>query len=259
MSANTTQVPAAQPQPAPPQSELSAPTLPQGAPPPPSRSAPSPQPLLGPATLFAALIVTGLLATFSAIDVIDLPTRAVLAAGAGVLGIGLIIGAFAGRARWLMWIAIPVLALVAIMSTSAATSTMTPWSMGTGAASGTVGDRFWLPTQAAETTQGYALGVGTGTLDLTAMQLPTDPEARIPINARVDVGTLIVQAPTGVPVIVDARAGLGTVVVGDVDRPEAGGVNQRIVADLPGSVDPDAPTILLNLSVGMGTVEVTRG
>ena len=39
----------------------------------------------------------------------------VLASGLGVLGIGMLIGALRGHAKWLMWLAVPLLGITALV------------------------------------------------------------------------------------------------------------------------------------------------
>lgn len=201
---------------------------------------------LGQATLFLALLVVGTMWTFSASGVWSVPEQVVWATALGILGTGLLVGAFIGRARWLIWICIPVIFLLA--STSAPSRTFV-WPR-----SADVGDRDWRPLTATEASQDFALGVGTGVLDLTEIQLPDDPLAVVPVEARVDMGTLMVRVPESVRTVVDARAGMGTVDVEGASQRD--GMNPQILVTFPGR--SQGPTLDLKLSVGMGTVEVSR-
>lgn len=225
------------------------PAPPQQAPAPPA----APPSILGPVALSTALIVVGALTALTALDIADIPTQAVLGAALGVLAIALVVGAFTGHARWLLWIAVPLAAILALAS---APTTSTLSNLATGSA----GDRTWVPTAIDDTVDGFALGVGTGTLDLTELDLPQEPAAVIPIAARIDMGTLAVIAPEGVHVRIDATAGMGAIEIdGSATQvPAAEGVAQRVTTELPGSVEPLAPTLVLDLSVGMGTIEVAR-
>lgn len=202
--------------------------------------------ILGQATLFLAILVVGSMWTLSAAGVWSVPEQVVWATALGILGAGLLIGAFVGRARWLIWICIPVIFLLASASTP---SRAFVWP-----ASADVGDRDWRPLTVTEASEDFVLGVGTGVLDLTAIQLPDDSLAVVPVEARVDMGTLMVRVPESVRTVVDARAGMGTVVVEGASQRD--GMNPQVVTTLPGG--PEGPTLDLTLSVGMGTVEVSR-
>jgi len=63
---------------------------------------------LGQVTIFTAVLALGLMWTLAAAGVWDMPDQVPWAVSLGILGIGLLIGAFMGRARWLTWVCIPV-------------------------------------------------------------------------------------------------------------------------------------------------------
>jgi len=101
----------------------------------------------------------------------------------------------------------------------------------------------------------YALGVGTGVLDLTGLDLPSNPTTVIPVRARVDMGTLEVRLPESARASIDAQVAMGTIdLTGSKVKRE--GMGQDLLVTLPGR--PGSPTLDLRLSVGMGTVEVSR-
>lgn len=211
------------------------------------QSAPQEHSVLGQATLFLAILVVGCMWTLSAAGTWDIAEQVVWATALGILGAGLLVGAFIGRARWLIWICIPV---VFLLSAASSPSRAFVWP-----ASADVGDRDWRPQTVAEASEDFALGVGTGVLDLTSLDLPDDPTASVPIEARVDMGTLMVRLPASVRTVVDARAGMGTIEIeGASERSE--GMNQEMMVTLPGTIE--GPTLDLRLTVGMGTVEVSR-
>ncbi len=174
----------------------------------------------------------------------------VLAAALGVVGLGLVVGAWLGRAPWL------VLVAVGLGLTLAATTAARP------AIDYGIGERTWTPTSAAQ--QSYRLGVGEGTLDLTGLQArETDP---IAVTARVGVGHLLVLVPPGLRVEVAARASLGELLVDDRtpqgtgrETTQSGSPFDNPVT-LSRTLGPEGSTdIRLDLSVGTGQVEVRRG
>ncbi|MCX6432679.1 MAG: hypothetical protein NTX29_07775, partial [Actinobacteria bacterium] len=70
---------------------------------------PRPRSYLGLITLSVVVLVTGLLATLEATGVTDLAPVVIPAVALAILGAGILVGAWVGRARWLLWFAIPTL------------------------------------------------------------------------------------------------------------------------------------------------------
>ena len=205
-----------------------------------------PRSYLGLAILSVALVVMGVLASLSLSGVAYIPAVVVLACGMGVLGLGMLIGAVAGRAKWLMWIAIPLLMITATVSVIPANLHISRTT--------TVGTRNWAPINSTEASAPHSLTIGDAALDLTTLALA--PGTTTPIKADVGIGTLIVTAPPGMRVNVTATSGLGTVRVEGL--PNRDGSNVTVVGELAGVVSPDAPTVELNVQAGLGDVEVHR-
>ncbi len=218
-------------------------------PPPPARPEPARSPLTG-ITVSAALLVTGLLALLGRAH--SIPAEVVLASALGVVGLGLVVGAWFGRAPWLV-----VAGLVLALATGLTAAARPVIDHG-------AGERRWTPT--AEPEQSYRLGVGEGVLDLT--RVAPRELAPLAITARVEVGHLLVLVPPGLRVEVVARGRLGEVVVDD--RTPTSGASGRDTThadspfDSPATVrrvlGPEGSTdVSLDLSVGTGQVEVRRG
>jgi hypothetical protein len=90
------------------------------------------------------------------------------------------------------------------------------------------GDRTWQPLTVAEASDGYGVGAGNGTLDLTAMDRTSlnaaDPTS---VSASVGFGKLTILVPSGLTVRVKAAVGAGEAVVwqeGGVNAPDDQGV-----------------------------------
>jgi phage shock protein PspC (stress-responsive transcriptional regulator) len=210
--------------------------------------APRPRSYLGLATLSLAVVTVGVLASLAITGLATIPPVVVLAAGLGVLGAGLLVGAFAGRARWLIALAVPLLLVTAV---TAAIPTSVGARMGNG-----IGERVWTPTTTAQAAGPFTLGIGSGELDLTAVSLPDDPDAVVPVTASIGVGELKVVAPPGARVVVEAHVGLGEIDIEGM-RPISG-QNRTITTELPGPVDPTQPTIAVTADVAIGNLEVSR-
>lgn len=199
----------------------------------------TPPSYLGLATLSIALIVVGVLVIIDLSSDIEIPAVVTLASALGVLGLGLLVGAFAGRARWLIWLATPLLLVALVVAAIPKDISI----------SGGVGDRHWVPTAAERS---FRLGMGDATLDLRSVPL----SAPVQVSASVGVGQLRIIVPKDARVQIDARVSLGEIDVHG--RPPITGYDLRFVGELPGLLPEDAPVITLTTDVGIGNLEVSR-
>jgi phage shock protein PspC (stress-responsive transcriptional regulator) len=112
-----------------------------------------------------------------------------------------------------------------------------------------IGDRRYTVASASELDRSYELGIGTLSLDLTGLDLPTG-ETRT-VKARVDVGDMEIVVPAGVSLHARARARAGDVrVLGD----ESNGWEVERVVSSPGSQG----TLVVDAAVGAGSVRIDR-
>lgn len=215
-------------------------------PPPPPRE----RSYLGLATLSLAVLVTGVLVSLDVTGAVDLAPVVVPGAALAILGAGILIGAWAGRARWLLWFAIPTL-LVTIAAS------FVPADLGArmrlGVENG-VGERSWSPTTVLEAQRRHDLGIGSARLDLTDLVIPTGVTT-VPVDASVGLGELVVIVPDDVRVIVDAGVGLGELRIDGVPRDSE--PDPSFDGELPGG-PIDGPVIDLTLSTDLGSLEVSR-
>jgi len=213
---------------------------------PPSAALPrKPPSYLGSATLSIALVVMGSMTALTMLDVAHISAVVILAAGLGVLGLGLVVGTFVGHARWLIALALPLLlvsALVSVLPTDLRLGTQ-------------IGERTWIPSAVSQTASEFRLDIGEARLDLRELSIPAGTTP-LPIHVSVGIGELKVIAPAGDNVIVHSTVGVGRIAIAGV--PEQQGSNTSIDAVLPGLVDPKAPTIDLVADVSLGNLEVSR-
>jgi phage shock protein PspC (stress-responsive transcriptional regulator) len=209
---------------------------------------PRPRSYLGLITVCAVLIVAGVLGTVQALGWIDLSAVAFMAVLLGVLAVGLLVGTFVGRARWLI---APAIVLSIVMAVTAAVSSVIP-----AAITGGMGERVWTPTTAG---QAYQLGLGSATLDLTdwaGNPLLDQPGNGDTINADLTVGDLQVQVPDTWNVLVDAHVRAGQIMVNGVVVDESGD-NATFTQLLPATGDATG-TIRLDLDSQVGTIDIDR-
>jgi hypothetical protein len=146
----------------------------------------------------AVLIAVGLLALASQVGNVEVTPGQFFGAAVAMIGIGLVIGAWWGRARILLLVAI-LLAPIAVTA-----------SFVTAPLEGGIGDRTFTPVTAAEVQGEYRSLGGRLTLDLSA--LITSPRD-IHIAASVVVGQLMVILPEGASIEIRTRVGAGDVFV----------------------------------------------
>jgi phage shock protein PspC (stress-responsive transcriptional regulator) len=213
-----------------------------GPPPPPRR--PRRRSFLAPLTFAAALIVTGLVLVLDNLDVIDPTFGQVLAVFLTVLGVGLLVGTWWGRAWGLIpvgLLAIPVVAVAALA--------------GSVPVEGDVAERLFQPATAAEVRPSYRLTGGELILDLSDVDFgPGSP----PVQASVAGGRILVVLPDEVAADIRGRAGVGAVdLLGEVDS----GAQVDSTVTRPAVSPPargEAPTVRLDLQTGFGVIEVRR-
>ena len=221
---------------------------------------------LAPLTMGLGLMALGGLWTTDGLDVTALGATRIAAATLLVLGLGLLVGAVAGRARGLI---LPgaVLAVV-VLGMLGAERTDT-------AALGTPGvSTLERPASVADVPAGgYEWGAGDVVLDLRRLDAPAllAADGPVVVRAQLGVGTLEVVVPRGVGLDVEASVGIGTLTVDpDADleaevgigRLESPGSDQRglgLRRDGDTSAVDGGAVLGLRLDVGVGRITITEG
>jgi phage shock protein PspC (stress-responsive transcriptional regulator) len=195
---------------------------------------------LGWITLSVLLLVLGVTAALDAAGVVDPMPRHYLALALGVVGLGLIVGAWRGRARGLVWLGIPL--TVALVAVSTAEVRL----------DGGVGDRHYRPLSVADVQSRYRVGVGNLELDLTDVSFA---ERAVTTSVSAGIGNVRVVVPANVDVRAVGKAGLGEA---DVFGEEASGTASERTVVNDGPDGSGGGTLNLLLEVGIGRVEVDR-
>jgi phage shock protein PspC (stress-responsive transcriptional regulator) len=190
---------------------------------------------LGLLTLGTTMLTAGVLGIIAATGAAHPQPADVLAVCVGVIGLGLLVGAFVGRS----WLMIPLgLLLVASLAVADALPRNLTW---------TAGDRTWAPV-GTTVARSYVVGAGDATLDLTQLT----PGQNLTISSSTGAGELLVVVPRGSAVHLTAHAGVGQIEAFDHNSSGAGVMQQVNIA---GSASPPL-TLTLNLHVGFGEVVV---
>jgi phage shock protein PspC (stress-responsive transcriptional regulator) len=174
------------------------------------------------------------------------PVSAYFAVALGVVGVGLLIGAWLGRARWLIFVGL-VLAAAVGMSSVAEGMNLKDYRRGQVV--------YWQPASLAELNATYSLDWGDATLDLRGIDFAS---ATTPVNidAKVDAGRLTILLPSKVDVDITAKVNAGDANVLDQSW---GGIDtslRRVQDNGPDGVG--GGKLILDARVDFGNVEVQR-
>jgi hypothetical protein len=194
--------------------------------------------------LSLACLALGVLAVLD-ISQGDVPVAAYVAVPLGIVGLGLVVGAWLGRGRWLI---LPGLALtVALVVVTGAEE----WNGGhVGIPHG---DVTWTPASVSELTESYRTDAGNATLDLSNVDFRDHDVA---VNVRADVGNLVVILPPNVDVDITAMVDVGG---GDVLGQSWNGLGNGTREVHDNGVDgPGGGKLHLTAAVDLGKLEVHR-
>lgn len=209
---------------------------------------PAPEPPSKPvpiARLFVGVLLVGLGVVWllDAVGAVDVDWDVLLPAALIVVGLASIVTAWQGRGRGGL-IALGVVLTVVLTLTTVVRIPL----------SGGVGDRVERPTSLEATTDPFELAVGKLMVDLNDMTWGPEVPGEVRVEAAVGIGELVVLVgPDFACVSVHAEAGVGEL---DVFGERRSGMAPEYRTD---AVCLAAPLLVLDLSVGLGQVEVRRG
>ncbi len=193
-------------------------------------------------TLALSALVVGVLLTIDQLTGADISASVMIGAALAVMGGGLVVSAFVGRALAL----IPIGIVTALCLLVAPILDLT--------IDGGSGSREVVETDVANLQTDYVLGAGALELDFTGLEIIEDTT----VNVAVGAGYTEIWVPDDVNVKVIASSDFGYV---EVFRRESAGVGaERTSTVAPrGDIDPStAPTLTVTADVRFGYVEVNR-
>lgn len=206
---------------------------------------PRPRSYVALATVSIVTIIGGVLWVLDHTGAVDVTLAVALAVLLGVLGLGLLAGAFVGRARVLV---LPAAVLtVLLVGVTAITVPLT----------GPAGERSYAPMTASAVPASYELGMGA--MDIDLRRLDVGPGGRAAVRARVGAGQIRVWVPADVTVVFTGRVDVGEIRTPDGRDDGYRPTRIRTLAPRTGSPGPGRATITLDLRVGVGQVEVLYG
>ena len=199
---------------------------------------------IGAATFGTAVIVAGVGIALGINGVGWFSLQHIIGLTLGVLGVGLVAGAFAGGAKGLIGLAIP-LSIAGLVLTNGKFDNFT--------VRGGVGDLSATPTSVTELRPEYRHAAGNIKLDLTKLPL-SGPVTTTIANGAGDTKVLV---PANADVTFTCDTSAGTV---DCLNHTSNGVGQPTVSGTDDGADgPGGQQITLHVKNGVGDVEVQRG
>ncbi|HEU4424464.1 MAG TPA: LiaF domain-containing protein [Pilimelia sp.] len=159
-----------------------------------------------------------------------------------ILGAGLVVGAWRGRARMLIALGIVLSICLAV---TASIENRSPNDAGRSVT--------WQPASIAQLGNPYEIGMGNATLDLSAVDFAGSSTS---VDVHVSVGNLDVVVPPDVDVTVQAKVDVGNAIVfGE----QWGGINQpeRAIVD-DGADGSGGGELSVRATVDVGDLEVRR-
>jgi hypothetical protein len=185
---------------------------------------------------------------------VSVPKAAYPATALAVIGLGLVVGAWLGRARWLIFPGL-ILTIVVMIISIADHGHLQPWRDGPWhIRAGTQGDVVWAPTSTADLSDRYSVNLGNGTLDLTKVSF--GPNDRISVDVTADAGNLVVFLPPNVDVDVMAKVDAGSADVLTQRWSGLGNDSHEVHDDGPDG--PGGGHLSLTATVTLGKLEVHR-
>ncbi|WP_442930170.1 PspC domain-containing protein [Micromonospora sp. LH3U1] len=198
---------------------------------------------LGAVTFSLIFLVLGVVALLDLLDVFAISASAYFAAALATIALGLLVGTWFGRARWLI-----ALGLV----TAAALGTATV-AESYDRIRGVDGAVTWAPTDYRDLADRYENSFGDAVLDLRGIDF-AKRDSQVTVAINFGKATVVVPPNVDVTTVADVNAGDATI-FGN----RSGGLDGRLreITDL-GVDGPGGGTLRLYIHVNAGNLEVTR-
>ncbi|HYZ93077.1 MAG TPA: PspC domain-containing protein, partial [Actinomycetota bacterium] len=225
--------------------QTTPPPAPPGPPPIARRSAspaPAPSPrrrepsVLGRLVVGAAALAVGIAVLSDNIGWLDVTAKGIFAVLLGIVGVGLLVGAWWGRARWLIF---PGIVLTIALLFAAVLPTR--WV-------GSYGEVVWQPTTRSELRPLYEHGAGKTVLDLSKLKWGAKDKF---VDVRLGFGELLVVVPEDIPVKTNVHVQGGDVTLFGINRS-----GWDVDFDYRERGDTDLGTLNLDIQLNFGEVTV---
>lgn len=171
-----------------------------------------------------------------------------------IFGVAIIVSGLRGRRGGVLGLLAIVAAIAALPIAVTARDGVHPWIVDNNGVHVTTTQGTTTVTDRATAADGFRVGFGDATLDLTVVPLRSGDLLTVPID--VSAGNLVVRVPQGAAVAADTTIGAGQVTwrVGG-DSTSTSGLGRTDTFGVPA----DQATLLLQIHVGAGNVTVEEG
>ncbi|MFG2102086.1 PspC domain-containing protein [Micromonospora echinaurantiaca] len=198
---------------------------------------------LGAVTFSLIFLALGVVAVLDLLDVFAVGASAYFAAALATIGLGLLVGTWFGRARWLIALGLVTAAALAVATVAESYDRVR----------GVDGAVTWAPTDYRDLAVRYENSFGDAVLDLRAVDFD-QKDTEITVSINFGEATVVVPPNVDVTTVADVNAGDANVFgrrSGGLDGP------LRETTDL-GADGPGGGKLRLYIHVNAGNLEVTR-
>ncbi|SCL40056.1 phage shock protein C (PspC) family protein [Micromonospora rhizosphaerae] len=198
---------------------------------------------LGAVTFSLIFLALGVVAVLDLLDVFPVGAAGYFAAALATIGLGLLVGTWFGRARWLIALGLVTAAALGVATVAESYDRVR----------GVDGNVTWAPTDYRDLAVRYENNFGDAVLDLRAVDFDKK-DTQITVAVNFGEATVVVPPNVDVTTVADVNAGDATVF-----GRRSGGLHgrQRESTDL-GPDGPGGGTLRLLIHVNAGNLEVTR-
>lgn len=205
----------------------------------------APGPVIRPYPWLGRLTVSLVLLALGVIGLLDLSGVRVaggvyLAVPLIVVGAGLVVGTWYGRARWLI---VPGVVLTVALSITAAADSVTSRRQSVS----------WQPTSVSQLEQNYSIDVGDAVLNLSNVDFSAGSYT---VSVESNVGNVTVIVPPTVDVRADVRVDVGNAEAFGSHWAGIGQSRRTVVDD--GTDGPGGGSLVVHAATDVGNVEVRR-
>ncbi|GAA3759592.1 PspC domain-containing protein [Micromonospora maritima] len=216
---------------------------PAPAPPPRPPKRPKERSALGAITFSLIFLALGLVAMLDLLDVFPVGAAGYFAAVLATIGLGLLVGTWFGRARWLIALGLVTAAALGVATVAESYDRIR----------GIDGNVTWAPTDRRDLAARYENNLGDAVLDLRAIDFDKQ-DVQVTVDVNLGNATVVVPPDVDVTTVADVNAGEATVF-----GRRTGGLNGRHWESTDAGADgPGGGKLRLYVHVNAGNLEVTR-
>ncbi|PTA44418.1 PspC domain-containing protein [Micromonospora sp. RP3T] len=198
---------------------------------------------LGAITFSLIFLALGLVAMLDLLGVFPVSAAGYFAAALATIGLGLLVGTWFGRARWLIALGLVTAAALGVATVAESYDRVR----------GIDGNVTWAPTDRRDLADRYENNLGDAVLDLRAIDFDRQ-DIQVTVDVNLGNATVVVPANVDVTTVADVNAGDASV----FGRHTGGLSGRRWESTDAGADGPGGGKLRLYVHVNAGNLEVTR-